>query len=161
MQPVVLAGALVLVLIVVAAAFAWQEGRPSRGPAIVYGVEDALAFVMARLSDESRTQVSSRDVRRILEWEMRYLQDPSLRGSDSAVVGGVEAAEYAQQRALAQGHPYNPSAIIEVLELQAEYLAELGAVGDPVTLEEAAEITAAEGAILTGGDAPSTDEEAV
>ncbi len=161
MQPVLLAGALVIVLVVVALAFAWQERRPPGDDAVIYGVEDALAFVMARLSDESAALVGRADVRRILEWEMRYLQDPSLRDSEVAVVGGMDAADYAQRRAMAQGHPYEPSAIIEVLELQAAYLATLGAVGDPVTAEEVAEITAAEGVILAGEEVTPAEEEAI
>lgn len=111
-----------------------QERRPSE-VAIVYSVEDALDFVWDRLSDTTRTLISKGDVRRILEWEMHYLQRPDHR-EGAAVVGGVDAAAYAQEKAIEQGIGYEPEVIFEVLDLQAEYLAELGAVGDPVAADE-------------------------
>ena len=116
-------------LLSVGLAFWWQERSPSPNREIVYGVEDALDFVMARLSDEARGAVGRNDVRRILEWELRYLQDPDLRGDTAAVVGGLEAAQFAQDGAMAQGYPYDGAVIVEVLDVQADYLASLGAVG--------------------------------
>jgi len=123
-------------VLAVAVAFAWQERRRLPDRAVVYGIEDALDFVVRRLSPETAKTVRRADVRRILEWEMRYLQDPTLRGGEIAVVGGIEAAEYAQDQAFAHGFSYDAAVIIEVLDLQAEYLAELGAVGAPVDPEE-------------------------
>jgi hypothetical protein len=132
--------ALVGAVVIVALAFGWQERRRAPEAVAIYGVEDALDFVMARLSEEASAVLGKADVRRILEWEMRYLQDPSLRGDEVAVVGGMEAAQYTQDRALAQGFSYDAAMIIEVLDHQAEYLAGLGAVGDPVDPEESRRI---------------------
>lgn len=134
--------ALVMVglLLGVAVAFWWQERRRLPEHAVIYGVEDALEFVVDRLSPEARAALRPSDVRRILEWELRYLQDPSVRGEEVAVVGGLEAAHYAQEQAMAQGYPYDGALIIEVLEHQAEYLAGLGAVGDPVDADESRDI---------------------
>ena len=65
------------------------------------------------------------------------MQDPDLRPDDEVVVvGGLEAAEYAQRRAVAEGHPYDGEMIIEVLDLQAGYLVAIGAVGDAVGPDE-------------------------
>jgi hypothetical protein len=132
MGPLLLAFVLLALLIAVAVAFSWQERRSHREQLVVYSVEDALQYVMAQLSPAARQQVNRHDVRRILEWELRYLQDPTLRSSDVAVVGGLDAAQYAQEQALAAGYAYDGAVIIEVLDHQAAYLAELGAVGDPV-----------------------------
>lgn len=120
------------VLAIVAAVMLWQERHPAPEPegAVVYGVEDALEFVWSGLSEGSKQTLRRSDVRRILEWELLYLQRPALRDG-AAVVGSEEAAAFVQDRAWEQGHPYEPEEIFEVLDLQAAYLAALGAVGDP------------------------------
>lgn len=141
-EPVAAAVGLLAVLLGIGVAFAWQERRPADEPAVVYGVEDAIEFVMGGLSDESRQQVRRRDVRRILEWEMRYLQDPTVHGGEVPVVGGIEAARYAQEHAMRQGHAYDGAVIIEVLDLEAVYLAALGAIGPPVEDAEVERISA-------------------
>ena len=125
--------ALVAVLVVFAVGLFLQERRP-REVAIVYSVEDSIDFVWERLGEEAKAQIGRGDVRRILEWEMHYLQRPNHR-EGAAVVGGIEAAAYAQERAIEQGYGYEPEVIFEVLDLQAAYLAELGAVGDPAPEE--------------------------
>lgn len=140
MDTLLIGAALVGAVVVVALAFGWQERRRVPEPVAIYGVEDALDFVMGRLSDGAATALGRADVRRILEWELRYLQDPSLRGDEVAVVGGMEAAQYTQDQALAQGFSYDAAMIIEVLDHQAEYLAGLGAVGAPVDPEESRRI---------------------
>ncbi len=127
-------------LIAVAVAFFWQERRKTPGTEVVYGVEEALEFVMSRLSPAARETVNRHDVRRILEWELLYLQDPSLRGDDLAVVGGIDAALFAQEQALAQGYSYDGDVIIEIVDLQADYLEEIGAVAGPVSAEEGEDI---------------------
>lgn len=140
MGSVIVAIASLALLVAVAFAFWWQENHRTPEREVVYGVEDALDFVMARLSEKSRLDIRRNDARRILEWELRYLQDPAIRSGAVAVVGGLEAAQFAQDQALAQGFSYDGDAIIEVLDLQAAYLGTLGAVGEPVSAEEGKEI---------------------
>ncbi len=125
-----------------AVAFWWQERTSFPEREVIYSVEDALEFVMGRLGESARNVAGRNDVRRILEWEMRYLQDPDLRDGDAAVIGGLEAAQFAQEQAMAQGYAYDGALIIEVLDLQAEYLQTLGAVGEPADDEKAREIIA-------------------
>lgn len=129
MGPLLLILALVVVLVVFGVGLLLQERRPSE-VAIVYSVEDALQFIWDGLSDSSRQSIGRTDVRRILEWEMHYLQRPEHRRG-TAVVGGIDAAAYAQEQAIEQGFGYEPEVIFEVLDLQAGYLDALGAVGDP------------------------------
>ncbi len=123
-----------LTLVVVFAIFGvgllLQERRANE-VAIVYGIEEALDFIWEGLGDATKETIGRGDVRRILEWEMHYLQRPAQRRG-AAIVGGLDAAAYAQEQAYATGHSYEPEVIFEVLELQGEYLAVLGAVGDPV-----------------------------
>ena len=129
MGPVLLIIALAAVLVVFGVGLLLQERRPSE-TAIVYSVEDALDFIWDRLAEPTKEAIGRSDVRRILEWEMHYLQRPDHR-EGAAVVGGIEAAAYAQERSIEQGYGYEPEMIFAVLELQADYLAELGAVGGP------------------------------
>jgi len=124
---------LVVVLAIFGVGLILQERR-SNEVAIVYGIEEALDFIWAGLGDDTKEFVRRRDVRRILEWEMQYLQLPDQRDGE-AVVGGLDAAAYAQEKSYAQGYAYEPEVIFEVLDLQAEYLLALGAVGDPVDEE--------------------------
>jgi hypothetical protein len=128
--PLLLLLALVAVLVVFGIGLLLQERHP-REIAIVYSVEDALSYVWSGIDDATKASLGRADVRRILEWEMHYLQQPDRRTGE-AVVAGVEAAAYAQEKAMEQGYGYEPAAIFAVLDLQAEYLASLGAVGGPV-----------------------------
>ncbi|GMQ86203.1 MAG: hypothetical protein BMS9Abin07_1776 [Acidimicrobiia bacterium] len=121
---------LVVVLAVFGVGLLLQERRPNE-VAIVYGVEEALDFVWDGLGGATKDTIGRGDVRRILEWEMHYLQRPAHREGE-AVVGGLDAAAYAQEQSYAEGYAYEPEVIFAVLDLQAEYLAALGAVGDPV-----------------------------
>jgi hypothetical protein len=121
-----------LLLVLLAGALMWQERRRALlpGEGVVYGVDEAVRYVWERLPPDVDPPLTRADVRRILEWELHYLQQPKLR-ERPAVLGGMEAAEYVQERAFAQGYAYQPGPIFSVLDLQAAYLAELGAVGEP------------------------------
>jgi hypothetical protein len=129
MGAILFLAALVVLLIVFGVGMLLQERRPVEN-AVVYSVEDALDFVWEHLDEGTRSTVGRSDVRRILEWEMHYLQQPAKR-TGAAVVGGTEAAAYAQDRSAEQGYGYEPETIFAVLEQQVRYLAALGAVGSP------------------------------
>ena len=104
-----------------------------RNPEAIYGVEDSIEFVWDALGNE-RLGLKKSDVRRILEWEMHYLQQPHLwQGDGRAVVGSESAAMYVQTQSLEAGHPYEPDQIFAVLEFQAAYLLAIGAIGNQVT----------------------------
>ncbi len=131
-MPIVVALVLLALLIAIGLGFAWQERRRLPEKARIYGVEDSIQFVRAGLSDGARGELTEYDVRRILEWSVRYLQDPTVRDDPDAPVefGGVDMGRYIQDQAMAQGHPYEGEKIREVLDLQAAYLDPIGAVGD-------------------------------
>jgi hypothetical protein len=110
----------------------WQESRRMQHREAVYGVEDSIEFIWDGLG-EDKLGLKKSDVRRILEWEMHYLQKPELwEENGQPIVGGEAAATYAQQKSLEEGHAYEPEQIYTVMDLQAAYLQAIGAVGDIV-----------------------------
>lgn len=129
---------LLVLLLSVGAAFFWQERKELPEATPVYGVEESIDYVMQRLSGTAASQLRRHDVQRILEWEVRYLQDPKVRLDPDApvVVGGVDAATFAQEQAYQSGHSYDGPAIVEVLDLRARYLDSIGAIGPPVDAGE-------------------------
>ena len=137
---VILLIVLAFVFLVVATAFAWQEKRAEEEDVTIYSVEDSIAYVYQRLGDKHKESLKRLDVRRILEWEVRWLQDPGLHGDAPVVAGGLPSAEFAQDSLALQGYGYDGPEIIEVLDLRAEYLASIGAIGDPLTAAEVAEL---------------------
>jgi hypothetical protein len=110
----------------------WQESRRMQHREAVYGVEDSIEFIWDGLG-EDKLGLKKSDVRRILEWEMHYLQKPELwEENGQPIVGGEAAATYTQQKSLEAGHAYEPEQIYTVMDLQAAYLQAIGAVGDIV-----------------------------
>jgi hypothetical protein len=132
--PVIVALVGLALLVVLALAVAWQERRRIPERAITYGVEESIAFVCARVRPETLALLRESGVRRILEWSVRYLQDPEVRSArdEPPVAGGADAAGYVQDGVLAMGFAYDGDLIVEVLEIQTEFLSSLGAVGEVV-----------------------------
>lgn len=129
-------GVLMLVVLAFGVAMFWQESKRVRREAAIYGIEDSIEWIWEGLGDDT-LGLTQADVRRILEWEMHYLQQPDLWKEDGTpVVGGEAAARYARERAAEQGHVYEPRQIHAVLDLQASYLRAIGAVGTPVDPDE-------------------------
>lgn len=131
---------LVGVLLVIVALMVWQEARrrPSYEP-LEYVVNDAVKHIMERLPDGVTLQRS--DVRRILEWEVYYLQglaQPKRSQPVETAAGGHAASiEYISEQIHSKhGVSYSDDEIEEVLRLEADYLLAIGAVGDPVGEEE-------------------------
>ena len=133
---------LTVVFVVVAFAFAWQEKRAEEEDVTIYSVEDSIEYVYERLSDDHKANLKKIDVRRILEWEVRWLHDPGVHGEAPVVAGGLPSAEYAQNSLARRGYVYDGPEIIEVLDLRADYLAAIGAVGEALTAAEVAELDA-------------------
>lgn len=135
---VALAGLLIGVFLLVVAALVWQEGRrrpQSEGP--IYVVEDAVRFIVARLAADAASRLRTSDVRRIVEWEVFYLQglaQPRRRTPVETVAGGWEEAVAFIAGRIREEHgvAYAEADIRLVLGLEAEYLQSIGAVGDPV-----------------------------
>lgn len=127
---------LVGVFLVIVAMLLWQEAkrRPSYEP-LEYVVEDAVKHVSERLPEDGR--LAKADIRRILEWEVFYLQGLAQKDRGTpveTVAGGHQASvEYiADQIEAKHGVAYSHGDIEAVLRLEADYLMAIGAVGDRV-----------------------------
>jgi hypothetical protein len=129
---------LIGLLLVIVGLLVWQEAkrRPSYEP-LEYVVEDAVKHVLERLPEDSN--LNRGDVRRILEWEVFYLQglaQEHRRNPVETVAGGHQASVgyIAGQIEAKHGVAYSHSDIEAVLRLEADYLMAIGAVGEPVDL---------------------------
>jgi hypothetical protein len=129
-------GAMMALVLAFGIAMFWQESRRMQHREAIYGVEDSIEFIWEGLG-EDKLGLKKSDVRRILEWEMYYLQQPKLWEDEGPpIVGGDAAARYTQKQALEAGFSYEPPQIFGVMDLQAEYLQAIGAVGDVAEREE-------------------------
>jgi hypothetical protein len=138
-----LAGLLVALFLLIVAALLWQESRRRGAPPgpPVYVVEDAAEFIHARLEEPTRARLGEDDVVRIIEWEVYYLQglaQARRRTPVETVAGGSDASlDYIVSRIADVHHiSYDRGHVAEVLRLESEYLASIGAVGDPVDLDQ-------------------------
>jgi hypothetical protein len=132
---------LVGVLLVIVALVVWQEARrrPSYEP-LEYVIEDAVKHVEAGLQAEGKEDLRRADIRRILDWEVFYLQ--GLAQADRSnpvetVAGGHEASiEYIiDQIATKHGVSYAQKDVEDVLRHEADYLVRIGAVGEVVDFD--------------------------
>lgn len=131
-------GALLLALfLLIASIMLWQQAKArgyEEGP--VYVVEDAISFAYDRLSDEVRSRLTKRDVRRIFEWEVYYLQGLADRKATEleVVAGGADQAiTYIRSQIEAKhGAVHSEDDIRSVLELEAKYLDSIGAIGERI-----------------------------
>ena len=126
--------------LVIVALVVWQEAkrRPSYEP-LEYVVEDAVKHVQGALPAEST--LTKADVRRILEYEVFYLQglaQEDRKNPVETIAGGHDASvEFiASEIEAKHGIAYARRDIEDVLRLEADYLVAIGAVGDPVELGE-------------------------
>lgn len=131
-------GILVAVLLFVLAAMVWQEAKRRRfDPGPTYVVEEAVSFIADRLDPDTRTRLRRVDIRRIVEWEVFYLQGLAQKNRKTpveTVAGGTDAAvDYIAGEILDRhGVSYSLDDIRSVLRIEAEYLMAIGAVGEVV-----------------------------
>ena len=122
------------VLLLIVATLVWQEARKRGGSEpVAYVVDDAVDFIVARAG----SRMSRADVRRIIEYEVFYLQGLAQRRRSNpvdVVAGGSDGSVRYIAAQIAENHDvaYAPEEIEAVLSLEAEYLVSIGAVGDPV-----------------------------
>lgn len=131
-------GLLVGILLVIVALLLWQEAkrRPSYEP-LEYVVEDAVKHVEGGLADKGVDNLTKADIRRILEWEVYYLQGLAQKKRSNpveTVAGGHQMSiEYiVDEIAAKHGVSYSHTDVENVLRQEADYLVRIGAVGDPV-----------------------------
>lgn len=131
-------GLLVALLLLVTALVVWQEAkkRPSYDP-LEYVIDDAVQHIQQGLAAEGKTHLSKSDIRRIVEWEVFYLQGLAQERRSTpveTVAGGHDASvEYIVAEIQEKhGIEYSPEDVADVLRYEADYLIAIGAVGEPV-----------------------------
>jgi len=128
---------LLVLLAVVGLAFYWQGSIRLPGAAVAYGVEDSIKYITPRLSEDTREKIGTKSVRRMLEWEMKFLQDRLDADSEQVIVlGGSEAIDYVLEQTASQGFEYEREVVAEVMQLQAAYMESIGALARPVAEDE-------------------------
>jgi hypothetical protein len=132
---------LVGIFLIVVALVVWQEAkrRPSYEP-LTYVVDDAVKHVETGLNAEDNSTLSRADIRRILDWEVFYLQGLAQEDRSNpveTVAGGHEASvDYIiEQIATKHGVSYAREDVQNVLRMEADYLYQIGAIGEPVEFE--------------------------
>ncbi len=124
-------------LLVVLGLIVWQEGKRRREPRepLTYVIEDAVRFIEDRI--DPATELKRFDIRRILEYEIFYLQGLAQERRSNpveTVAGGHDASiEFIVSEIEARHRVIYPREdVAKVLALEAEYLVEIGAVGEAV-----------------------------
>lgn len=147
MSPSVLALVALLfgAFLVILALVVWQEARrrPSYEP-LEYVVDDAVKHIEEGLAAEGNADLRRGDIRRILEWEVFYLQglaQDDRKNPVETVAGGHDASVTWIMQQIAQKHgvSYPRDDVEAVLRHEADYLFRIGAVGekvDPIGGEE-------------------------
>ena len=138
MSPLLLGALLVALLFGLAAALVWQEAMQRSVPEqLTYVLDDAVEFVEQQVGEYGR--LGREDIRRILEWEVVYLQGISPRGAgklEPVRVGNSDAAARFILDQIGQPAGYSPDDVRLVLAGEAAYLVSIGAVGSAVEGEE-------------------------
>ena len=118
-----------------------------QGPPAVLKVDEAVDWIADRLPFEVAAQLSHADVARILRWHLEYFDDVGLSSEfgeelagevvppehDPVVAEADESIDYVVSRALAEGADLTPLQVVVVLDLQLDYLDEIGAIGPQAT----------------------------
>ncbi len=110
----------------------------------VLELEDEVDWIVGRVPDEVAARLSIGDVRRVLRWQLDELDRIGLVSDDGAVVEPSVAAEVEAvavldeitdaivARAMAVDDPVDALDVVVVLDLHAQYLDEIGAIGPAV-----------------------------
>lgn len=130
-----LAVGLIAVLLLIAALITWQHARRVGPREVTFGIVNAASFVETRLEPDVRARLGPDGIRRIVEWEVFYLQglaQENRRLPVETVAGDHEPAVAFIKDEIARSHDRNYSAgdIASVLALVARYLESIGAIGD-------------------------------
>lgn len=131
-------GLLVGVLLVIVAMVVYQEAkrRPSYDP-LEYVIDDAVKYISEKLKADGKTDLSRSDILRIIEWEIFYLQglaQEDRKNPVETVAGGHQASVDFIVEEIREKHgvTHSPEDVGDVLRYEADYLVQIGAVGEPV-----------------------------
>ena len=130
-----LAVLLFAVLLLIVALVAWQHAQRTGPREVTFGIENAVSFVTPRLEADVRTRLGRDGVRRIVEWEVFYLQglaQDDRRHPVETVAGDYGPAVDFVVAEIARAHDrtYSSGDVGAVLALSAAYLQSIGAIGE-------------------------------
>ena len=130
-----LAVGLIAVLFLIAALITWQHAHRVGPREVTFGIVNAASFVETRLEPDKRARLGLDGIRRIVEWEVFYLQglaQENRRLPVETIAGDHEPAVVFIRDEIARSHDRNYSGddIASVLALVARYLESIGAIGD-------------------------------
>ena len=130
-----LAFGLVAVLLLIAALVVWQHARRVGPREVTFGIANATSFVESRLQPDVRSRLGVDGIRRIVEWEVFYLQglaQEDRRVPVETIAGdhGPAVAFIRDEIARSHDRDYSAGDIASVLALVAGYLESIGAIGD-------------------------------
>jgi hypothetical protein len=124
-------------LLIVVAMILWQLFRGAQPGELTYGIADATAFIERRLPGDVTTRLGTGGIRRVIEWEVFYLQ--GLGQADRRQPVETVAGDYPEAVAFIEGEiarrhglTYSAADISAVLEAEVGYLQSIGAIGDEV-----------------------------
>lgn len=130
-----------LVVAVAAVLVVREAGRIARQPPpALFDPDDAFDWVVEHLPDDVAATLTPDDVRRILDFQVEYLQrhGVSANGGDHehvpvpgapVVFGGADTTDFIVERSAATGAGYLAEQVDGVLYTQLGYLQSIGAIG--------------------------------
>ena len=130
-----LALTLFAVLLFVVALVIWQHAQREGPKEVTFGIENAVSFITARLDAEVQKALGTDGVRRVVEWEVFYLQglaQEDRRQPVETVAGDYGPAVEFIRAEIARVHDrtYSVDDIGAVLALGVTYLKSIGAIGE-------------------------------
>ena len=123
------------VLLLIVALVVWQHAQRAGPREVTFGIENAVSFITPRLEEDVRTRLGRDGVRRVVEWEVFYLQglaQGDRRQPVETVAGDYGPAVDFVVGEIARVHDraYSSGDVGAVLALSAAYLQSIGAIGE-------------------------------
>ena len=129
-----LVATLVAVLLLIIGLVVWQHAQRVGPTEVTFGIENAVAHISSRLDSEVLARLGKDGVRRVVEWEVFYLQglaQDNRRTPVETVAGAYGPAVEFIQGEISRTHDrtYSSEDIEAVLGLGVSYLQSIGAIG--------------------------------
>lgn len=136
--------AAIIVFAIAAATVGSTVARLAAQPSTaVLKLDEAVEWIADRLPYEVAAQISHDDVDAILRWHLDYFDEVGLASEYGEELGGEvvpadhepvvaeadEAVDYVVAKAMEDGRGIEPLHVVCVLDLQLQYLDEIGAIG--------------------------------
>ena len=123
------------VLLLIVALVVWQHAQREGPKEVTFGIANAVSFITPRLEANVRTRLGRDGVKRIVEWEIFYLQglaQGDRRQPVETVAGDYGPAVDFVVGEIARVHDraYSSEDVGAVLALSAAYLQSIGAIGE-------------------------------